>query len=96
MLLAELRADEAFEYLRTTTAHPGSITSVHASSAVLAFEQLGLLIKQSAAGAQLPSAHIERLLNLVIDVVVQFGPDRRIHEILYQPSRKRRALDVRE
>lgn len=94
VLLAELRADEAFEYLRTTTAHPGSITSVHASSAMLAFEQLALLIKQSSAGAQLPSAHIERLLSLLIDVVVQFGPDRSITEILFDPARQRRARDA--
>ncbi len=94
VLLVELRADEAFEFLRTTTAHPGSITSVHAPTAMLAFEQLKLLIKQSSAGAQLPSAHIERLLNLLIDVVVQFGPDWRIAEIFYEPERKRRAHDA--
>ena len=41
ILLAELRAEEAFDYLRNVNSgHPGSITSVHASSAALAFERL--------------------------------------------------------
>ena len=39
ILLAELRAEEAFDYLRNVNSgHPGSITSVHAASAELAFE----------------------------------------------------------
>ncbi len=50
ILLAELRAEEAFDYLRNVNSgHPGSITSVHAASAELAFEQLVLLVKQSRA-----------------------------------------------
>ncbi len=38
ILLAELRAEEAWDYLRNVNSgHPGSITSVHAASAELAF-----------------------------------------------------------
>src|SRR6185437_1513250 len=49
ILLAELRAEEAFDYLRNVNSgHPGSITSIHAASAELAFEQLVLLVKESA------------------------------------------------
>ncbi len=74
ILLAELRAEEAFDYLRNVNSgHPGSITSVHASSAELAFEQLVLLIKQSAGGQELARADIKQLLYLLVDVVVQFG-----------------------
>ena len=48
ILLAELRAEEAFDYLRNVNSgHPGSITSIHAGSCELAFEQLVLLVKQS-------------------------------------------------
>jgi len=40
-LFVELPSDEAYTYLRNVNSgHPGSITSVHASSAALAFEQL--------------------------------------------------------
>ena len=55
ILLAELRAEEAFDYLRNVNSgHPGSITSVHAASAELAFEQLVLArqAKPRRAGAR--------------------------------------------
>jgi type IV secretion system protein VirB11 len=94
ILLAELRAEEAFDYLRNVNSgHPGSITSVHASSAVLAFEQLTLLIKQSYAGRELPRREIHALLHAVVDVVIQFACRRQrrfIDEIWYQPQLKRR------
>jgi type IV secretion system protein VirB11 len=95
ILLAELRAEEAFDYLRSVNSgHPGSITSVHATSAELAFEQLVLLVKQSAAGRELSRSDIKDLLYFLIDVVIQFDiqqHERFIKEIWYEPSRKRRA-----
>jgi type IV secretion system protein VirB11 len=96
ILLAELRAEEAFDYLRNVNSgHPGSITSVHAASAELAFEQLVLLVKQSRGGQELPRADIKQLLYLLVDVVIQFGVERHrrfIKEIWFDPSRKRRSL----
>jgi type IV secretion system protein VirB11 len=96
ILLAELRAEEAFDYLRNVNSgHPGSITSVHAASAELAFEQLVLLVKQSSGGQELPRADIKSLLYLLVDVVIQFGVERHqrhIREIWYAPERKRRGL----
>lgn len=98
ILLAELRAEEAFDYLRNVNSgHPGSITSVHAASCELAFEQLVLLIKQSAGGQGLARADIKQLLSLLIDVVVQFGVahhERFIQEIWYDPSRRSRGHDA--
>ena len=96
ILLAELRAEEAFDYLRNVNSgHPGSITSVHAASAELAFEQLVLLVKQSKGGQELPRADIKQLLYLLVDVVIQFGVERHqryIKEVWYDPTRKRRSL----
>jgi type IV secretion system protein VirB11 len=96
ILLAELRAEEAFDYLRNVNSgHPGSITSVHAASAELAFEQLVLLVKQSRGGQELPRADIKQLLYLLVDVVIQFGIERHrrfIKEVWFDPSRKRRSL----
>lgn len=93
ILLAELRSDEAFDYLRNANSgHPGSITSVHASSAELAFEQLALLVKQSRSGSDLPRPEIKSLLYLLVDIVVQcgvVGRQRCIQEIWYEPHRKR-------
>jgi len=91
ILLAELRSEEAFDYLRNVNSgHPGSITSVHASSAELAFEQLMLLVKQSAGGRGLARADIKGLLYLLIDVVIQCGLEehrRVIREVWFDPAR---------
>ena len=93
ILLAELRAEEAFDYLRNVNSgHPGSITSVHATSAELAFEQLVLLVKQNSGGRELARNDIKSLLYLLIDVVIQFGVERHerfIKEIWFDPQRKR-------
>jgi len=96
ILLAELRAEEAFDYLRNVNSgHPGSITSIHAGSCELAFEQLVLLVKQSAGGRELARADIKSLLYLLVDIVIQFGVERHerfIREIWYEPERRRCAL----
>jgi type IV secretion system protein VirB11 len=96
ILLAELRAEEAFDYLRNVNSgHPGSITSIHAGSCELAFEQLVLLVKQSAGGRELARGDIKSLLYLLIDVVIQFGVERQerfIREIWFGPDRKRQVL----
>ena len=88
VLLAELRSEEAFYYLRNiNSGHPGSITSVHAASAGLAFEQLVLLVKESPAAKDLARADILQLLHRVIDVVVQFElrhGQRVVTEIRYE------------
>lgn len=96
ILLAELRGEEAFDYLRNVNSgHPGSITSVHAASAELAFEQLVLLVKQSPGGRSLARRDIKRLLYLLVDVVIQCGLERHrrvIREIWYDPERKRQEV----
>ncbi len=96
ILLAELRAEEAFDYLRNVNSgHPGSITSVHAASAALAFEQLVLLVKQNPGGRDLARGDIKSLLYLLIDVVIQFGVEhhqRFIKEIWYDPERRQSVV----
>ncbi|WP_313195965.1 P-type DNA transfer ATPase VirB11 [Shinella zoogloeoides] len=72
ILLQELRDGTAFYYVRNVNSgHPGSITTVHADSVALAFEQLTLLIKESEAGRDLERAEILNLLKASVDVVVQ-------------------------
>ncbi len=95
ILLAELRSEEAFDYLRNANSgHPGSITSVHATTAELAFEQLVLLVKQNPGGRGLARSDIKSLLYLLVDVVIQFGVERHerfIKEIWFEPERKRQC-----
>ncbi|KXF77893.1 type IV secretion system protein VirB11 [Paramesorhizobium deserti] len=72
ILLQELRDGTAFYYIRNVNSgHPGSITTVHADSAELAFQQLTLLVKESEGGRNLDRDDIDRLLRVSIDVIVQ-------------------------
>ncbi len=93
ILLQELRDGTAFFYLRNVNSgHPGSITTVHADSAALAFEQLTLLVRESEGGRDLPRDDIRALLHLLIDVVVQMKKVDgrfRLTEVWHDPARKR-------
>ena len=93
ILLQELRDGTAFFYLRNVnTGHPGSITTIHADSAVLAFEQLTLLVKESEGGRDLARDDIRSLLHMLVDVVVQMRRVEgrfRMTEVWYDPVRKR-------
>jgi type IV secretion system protein VirB11 len=88
ILLAELRGEEAYAYLRAVSSgHPGSITSIHAGSPALAFEQLGLLVKESAAGRELKREEIRAMCEAVVDVVVQCERStegRRVREVWWR------------
>jgi type IV secretion system protein VirB11 len=98
IFLAEVRGDECFHFVRlAASGHPGSITSVHAGSCALAFEQMALMIRETSAGSGLRMDEIKRLLRIVIDVVVQFDRDERgrfISEILYEPRGQRLGRQV--
>ncbi len=95
ILLQELRDGTAFFYLRNVNSgHPGSITTVHADSARLAFEQLTLLVKESAEGRDLARDDIRNLMRQTVDIVIQMKREHgcfRITEIDYDPIRKRLA-----
>ncbi|MCA1868371.1 P-type DNA transfer ATPase VirB11 [Agrobacterium genomosp. 3] len=70
ILLQELRDGTAFYYIRNiNSGHPGSITTVHANSATLAFAQLALLVKESEGGRGLEWDTILTMLHTGIDVV---------------------------
>ncbi len=74
IILAELRGDEAFYFIRNcASGHPGSITSCHAGSTAQTWDQLALMVKASAEGAGLEFATIRRLLALTIDIVVHIA-----------------------
>lgn len=90
ILLQELRDGTAFFYLRNVNSgHPGSITTVHADSAALAFEQLSLLVKESEGGRDLERRDILDLLHLLVDVVIQckkVDGHFRVTEIYFEPD----------
>lgn len=97
ILLQELRDGTAFFYLRNVNSgHPGSITTVHANSAALAFEQLTLLVKESEGGKDLARDDIRTMLYMFVDVVVQMKRENGkflITEVFYDPLRKRQQAN---
>ena len=92
IILAELRGDESFYFIRNcASGHPGSITSCHAGSTAQTWDQLALMVKASAEGSGLEFAVIKRLLMLTIDIVVHIrahAGERRITGIDFDPQRK--------
>lgn len=85
IFLAELRGDEAWEYVGSTnTGHPGSITTTHANNAIQTFQRVGTLIKQSEVGRLLDMEMINRTLYSTIDVVLYFS-ERKLCEVFYDP-----------
>lgn len=91
IILAELRGDESFYFIRNcASGHPGSITSCHAGSTAQTWDQLALMVKASAEGAGLEFAVIKRLLMMTIDIVVHIKAHagrRGITAIDFDPQR---------
>lgn len=72
LLVGELRGQETVTFLRAiNTGHPGSLSTIHASSPDGAFEQIALMCMQ--AGLGLTRAETIHYARSVIDIVVQMG-----------------------
>lgn len=89
ILLGELRGAEAFAYLRAiNSGHPGSLTTIHADSPGLAFEQLTLMVMQANLGMERPQ--ILEYIRSIIPIVVQLKRGekgkRYISEIYYRDA----------
>jgi type IV secretion system protein VirB11 len=91
IILAELRGDESFYFIRNcASGHPGSITSCHAGSTAQTWDQLALMVKASSEGAGLEFDVIKRLLKMTIDIVVHIKAHagrRYITGIDFDPAR---------
>lgn len=88
IILGELRGAEAFTYLRAiNSGHPGSITTIHADSPRLAFEQLALMAMQADLG--MDRNQILEYVRSIIPIVVQLkrvGHGRRVISELFYGS----------
>lgn len=70
IIVGELRGAEAFSFLRAiNTGHPGSISTLHADTPMMAIEQLKLMVMQ--AGLGMPPGEIKEYILNVVDIVVQ-------------------------
>ena len=89
IIVGELRGSEAFSFLRAiNTGHPGSISTLHADTPMMALEQLKLMVMQAGLGIP-PDQIINYIIN-IIDIVIQLkrgsGGKRYISEILFTKS----------
>ena len=72
IIMGEIRGVEALSYLRAVnTGHPGSISTIHASSPSGAIEQLALIVGQS--GSDLRRSETVTYIRSTIDLIVQLG-----------------------
>ena len=96
IILAELRGDESFYFIRNcASGHPGSISSCHAGSIHQTWDQLALMIKASPEGSGLEFNVIKRLLMLTIDIVVHIQAHagrRHITGIDFDPAKRMRQI----
>lgn len=92
VLLAELRGDEAWNYLEAlNTGHSGSVTTIHANDCYSAFGRMASLIKQSEIGKTLDYDFIMKTVKSSIDVVC-FYERTYLTEIYYNPEEKNLLL----
>ena len=88
IIVGELRGSEAFSFLRAiNTGHPGSISTLHADTPIMAIEQLKMMVMQAGLGMN-PSEILSYIRN-VIDIIVQLKRGskgrRYISEIYFKP-----------
>ncbi|MFN5382431.1 MAG: P-type DNA transfer ATPase VirB11 [Alphaproteobacteria bacterium] len=92
IIVGELRGAEAFSFLRAiNTGHPGSISTLHADTPMMAIEQLKLMVMQ--AGLGMPPNEIKQYILNVVDIVIQLKRGdkgrRYISEIYYKNARNK-------
>ena len=91
ILVSELRAEEAFPYLRAiNSGHPGSITTLHADSPLSCFDQLAFMVMQghSVLSRQELIAYIRSIINVVVQIKRSPTGQRYISEIYFDDAQK--------
>ena len=72
LILGEMRGDEALAFLEAiNTGHPGSISTIHADSPVLALERLALMVMR--VGTRQSRQDVLEYAGRTIDLIVQVG-----------------------
>jgi type IV secretion system protein VirB11 len=95
IIVGEIRGKEAFSFLRAiNTGHPGSISTVHADSPIMAIEQLKMMVMQ--AGLGMPPEEVRNYITSVVDVVVQLKRAekgiRYVSEIYFKSDPNRKGI----
>jgi len=72
LILGELRGEEALSFLEAiNTGHPGSISTIHADSPVLAMERLALMVMRTGIGQS--RRDVLEYAHCTIDLIIQVG-----------------------
>ena len=92
ILLAELRAGEAFDYINAiSSGHGGSITSLHAGTKDEVIRRLTLMTLQNETGSRLPYDAAKSIIEDTIDIIVHIGKingQRRITSLYWKDYEK--------
>ena len=93
IIVGELRGAEAYSFLRAiNTGHPGSISTLHADTPLMAIAQLKLMVLQ--AGLGISEEQIENYIITVVDIVIQLkrgkGGVRYVDEILLMKTLRKK------
>ncbi|HDR1500988.1 P-type DNA transfer ATPase VirB11 [Pasteurella multocida] len=92
ILLAELRAGEAFDYINAiSSGHGGSITSLHAGTKDEVIRRLTLMTLQNETGSRLPYDTAKSIIEDTIDIIVHIGKingQRRITSLYWKDYEK--------
>jgi len=89
ILVGEVRGKEAFSFLRAiNTGHPGSISTVHADTPKMAFEQLALMVMQAGLGLEREQVldYIRSIVNVVIQLKRGKGGRRYVSDVYFNPN----------
>lgn len=97
ILPAEVRDDAAYFFLEAAnTGHPGSITSLHANSAVAAISRMITLARKAQEAKGMGDDTLKEMVLSTIDLTLQVSKvpgGRAITDIYYDPTRKSAFLD---
>lgn len=95
ILVSELRAEEAFPFLRAVNSgHPGSMTTLHADSPSGCFDQLALMMIQggSTLSKQEIIDYAKSIVNIVVQIKRSSSGQRYISEIYYDRAESMYAV----
>ncbi len=85
VFLAELRGDEAWDYLKLLySGHPGSITTSHAEGCYGAIDKMVSMLIESPSGARIPYRSLVKKVTSTIDVILWMH-NRKVLEVYFDP-----------
>jgi type IV secretion system protein VirB11 len=86
LLLGELRGDEADSFIQAiNTGHPGSLTTIHANSAMAAYERLAFMVDKARPNLSHKTIidYLKQTVPIVVHVARRANGRFAVHEVIY-------------